>query len=246
MTPDMFEGLLTARRSIRAYLPDPVGRACVADILRQARTAPSGANLQPGRFHALTGDALAGLASVLEDAVASGRPQVSEYGYFPKPLSLELRERQCAAGYALYRALGICRRDVAARKAQFVRNFRFFDAPVGIIVTIDRRMGSGCFMDLGMSIQSLLLAVSAKGLGACAIGAIAKYADVIHDKLDLDAGELVVCGIALGYAEHGHPANTVETERDPLTQFTSFTGFDNSSGDLAAVHGRPAFPTQGE
>ncbi|HSG55231.1 MAG TPA: nitroreductase family protein, partial [Paracoccaceae bacterium] len=175
------DSLLWQRRSVRAFLPDPVPRDVVAQILRAARQAPSGANLQPGRFHALAGAPLAALGAALVEANVSGRPMVSEYSYFPKPMAPDLKARQRAAGFALSAALGIDRRDFEGRKAQFQRNYRFFDAPVGIVVSIQADMGKGCFMDLGMALMALLLAAESRGYATCGIGALANHADVVHE-----------------------------------------------------------------
>lgn len=225
MSDGCVEQALFARTSIRGFLPDPVPRAALDRILIAARSAPSGANLQPGAFHVLTGAPLAGLCKTLTDAAEQGRPVVSEYSYFPKPMPPELKEKQRAAGYALYSALGIGRRDIAGRKAQFHRNYAFFRAPVGIVVTIRRDMGKGCFMDLGMSLMALMMAAEGQGLATCGIGALANHADVVHEALSLPAEELVVCGIALGYADPDAPVNTVRTERDELSDFATFHGF---------------------
>lgn len=229
MTDTPLPQLLKQRRSVRAYTSDPVPRADVEAILRLARTAPSGANLQPGKFHVLTGDALAGLVSALGEAIASGEAQSHEYSYFPDPMPKPLRARQVAAGYALYNALGIERRDFEARRQQFERNYAFFDAPVGIVVTIDRTMGKGCFMDLGMALMALLLAAEDKGYGATGIGALANYAPVVHHHLDLPEDEMVVCGIALGVADEDAAANQVRTEREDLPVYAEFHGFSPDS-----------------
>lgn len=222
---EVFAAILARRRTTRGFLPDPVPRDLVARLLGQARTAPSGANLQPGRFIALTGAPLASLIAALERAMDEGRPQVAEYGYFPEPMPPHLKARQRAAGYALYTALGIDRRDIDARRRQFRRNYRFFDAPVGIVLTIDRAMGPGCYMDLGMAIQTLMLAATAQGFATCPIGALANHADVIHEALALPRDELVVCGIALGREDPDAPANTTRTDRLGLSDFADFRGF---------------------
>lgn len=150
----------------------------------------------------------------------------SEYSYFPDPMPTELKDRQRKAGYALYSALGIDRRDIAGRREQFARNYAFFGAPVGVVVTIDRRMGKGCFMDLGMSIMTFLLAAHSEGLGATGIGALANYGKTVHQHLALPEHEMVVCGIALGHPDTQAPVNTFRTERCALSEFTSFRGFD--------------------
>ena len=229
MTKTELQRLLAGRRSIRAYTRDPVEREDVETILRFARTAPSGANLQPGRFHVLTGKALANLVVTLQSAIAAGEPVSKEYSYFPDPMRKTLRARQVAAGYALYHALGIERRDFEARRQQFERNYAFFDAPVGIVVTIDRNMGKGCFMDLGMAVMTLLLAAGDLGYGTTGIGALAHYGPVVHRHLDLSEDELVVCGIALGMPDWDSDANQLRTEREDLSVFAEFYGFDARS-----------------
>lgn len=224
MQPE-FEKLIAERRSIRAYTDARIERSVVEEICQAARRAPSGANLQPGKYHVLSGQPLADLVGELTRAAQENRPQDSEYSYFPDPMPAELKDRQRKAGYALYSALGIERRDIAGRRAQFARNYAFFGAPVGIVVTIDRNMGKGCFMDLGMSIMTFLLAAESKGLGATGIGALANYSSVVHSHLGLGKDEMVVCGIALGHPDRDAPVNQFRTERAPLEDFASFRGF---------------------
>ena len=219
------DDLLRRRRSVRAYLDRPVTLADVQEICRLARTAPSGANLQPGHYHVLTGAPLRALTAALDRAIDADAPQAREYSYFPEPMPPHLKARQRAAGYALYQALGIQRRDLDGRKRQFRRNYAFFGAPVGVIVTIDRRMGAGCFMDLGMSLMAFLMAAEARGLGASGIGAMANYGPQIHQALALPGDEMVVCGIALGHPDPQAPENRFRTDRAELPDFTSFRGF---------------------
>lgn len=226
MTGAGFEALARARRSVRGFRPDPVPAETVARLLQTARTAPSGGNLQPGGFIALTGAPLRALVASLEAAVDQGRPHVSDYSYFPDPMPPALKARRRAAGYALYEALGIDRRDPEGRRAQFHRNYRFFDAPVGIVVTLDRAMGAGCYLDLGMALQTFLLAATAEGLATCGIGALANHADVVQSHLNLPDSDRVICGIALGHADPDHPANRTRTDRAPLAEYGTLLGFD--------------------
>lgn len=223
-----FQTLLDQRQSVRAFTSDPVPRSDLERICRAARKAPSGANLQPGKFHVLTGQELTGLTAALQTALTNNEAPVAEYSYFPTPMPADLKARQRSAGFALYQALGIEKRDVAGRRTQFARNYAFFDAPVGIVVTIDRRMGSGCFMDLGMSLMTLLLAAEDLGYGATGIGALANYAHIVHRQLEMPESELVVCGIAIGKKDEAAPVNQFRTERDALEVFTSFRGFSSN------------------
>ncbi len=185
----------------------------LAGLLALARRAPSGANLQPGEFISLEGDARTRLSAALVDAFRNGRQEPEDYSYFPQPMPQSLRRRQVAAAKELYGALQTGRDDRAGRDRQFERNFNFFDAPAALLVTIDARMGSGCYMDLGMCLYGLMLAAAAQGLGSCAIGALASYPGLIRSTLGLDGESHIVCGIALGYADPDAPENTVRTER---------------------------------
>lgn len=220
-----FDSVMRRRRSVRAYRNDPVPRAVIEEICNLARMAPSGGNLQPGRFHVLTGTALHDFIAGLRGAIAADLPATTEYSYFPEPMPAYLKARQRAAGFALYQALGIERRDLEGRRRQFLHNYAFFGAPVGVVVTIDRNMGKGCFMDLGMSLMGFILAAEARGFGTTGIGALANYEPTVHRLLDFPEGEMVVCGIALGRPDPDAPENRMRTDREDLPAFTSFRGF---------------------
>ena len=217
---------MRTRRSIRAFLDRPVDRATLERICTLARCAPSGANLQPGKFHVLTGQPLQLLKNHLLKAARKQQATEQEYSYFPRPMGRIYKERQREAACQLYSALGIERRDLIRRREQFARNYDFFGAPVGAVVTIDRDMGSGCFMDLGMAIMSFLLAVEDCGLGATGIGALANYGSVVHRELALPEAEMVVCGIAIGVADPDAAVNRFKTKRAALNEFAAFYGFD--------------------
>ncbi len=215
---------MTDRRSVRAYLPTSVSVAVLHEVLVQARLAPSGANLQPGAFVQVRGVVRETLSTDLIDAWRHGREEAEDYSYFPTPMSHTLRRRQVAAAQALYGALGVARDDRAGRNAQFERNFRFFDAPVALIVTMPHDMGSGCYMDLGMTLYGLMLAAQAQGLATCAIGALASYPNLIRQHLAMDASSHIVCGIALGYADPNAPVNQTQTSRCALDEYFKVVG----------------------
>lgn len=225
--PTTLEEILARRHSCRAFLDQPVGRDQMAHICEMARRAPSGANLQPGAFHVLTGAALESLKGDLAQTIAENRPIDDDYSYFPKPMPPHLKARQRGAGFALYDALGIDKRDLEGRKAQFARNYRFFDAPVGVIVTIEREMGKGCYMDLGMALATFFYAADGEGLGVTGIGALASYASVVRANLRLPEDQVVVCGIAVGHADRSAPVNQFRTERETLESYAEFRGFDD-------------------
>ena len=209
---------------MRAFLPDPVSDEVLHQVLQSARRAPSGANLQPGAFVQVRGLARERLSAELSAAFHSGAQEVEDYAYFPKPLPSVLRRRQVAAARALYGALGIAREDRSGRDGQFERNFRFFDAPVALLITIDRDFGSGGYMDLGMSIYGLMLAAKAQGLASCAIGAMASYPSLIRRSLGMEDRETIVCGMALGYADDVAPVNATVTNRCALDEYFRVIG----------------------
>jgi nitroreductase len=219
-----FLGLATERRSTRAFLPTDVSESLVSEVLTQARLAPSGANLQPGAFVQVRGAVREALSADLVDAWQHGRAEAEDYSYFPQPMPHTLRRRQVAAAQAMYGALGVARDDRAGRDAQFERNFRFFDAPVALIVTMPHNMGSGCYMDLGMTLYGLMLAAQAQGLATCAIGAMASYPNLIRQHLALDASSHIVCGMALGYADPDAPVNQTQTTRCALNDYFKVVG----------------------
>ena len=216
--------LFTQRRSVRAYLPTPVSEDLLGQIMTTARLAPSGANLQPGVFVAVRGAVRQQLSDALAQAWREGRQETEDYDYFPKPMPMTLRRRQVAAAQALYGALGVARDDRAGRDAQFERNFRFFDAPVALIVAMPHDFGAGGYMDLGMTLYGLMLAAQAKGLSTCAIGAMASYPSLIRQHVGLDADTKVVCGMALGYADPDAPVNQTQTTRCALDDYFKVIG----------------------
>jgi nitroreductase len=222
-----FEKLAQARASVRAFLPQAVAKNTVQQLIEVARLAPSGGNLQPGHFWALTGTPLQDLCGAILKARAFGRAPVSEYDWFPKQMPKQLKERQRNAGYGLYNALGINRADRTGRNTQFDRNYQFFDAPVGIVITLDRSMGAGAFLDLGMALSHFCLAATATGLATCGIGALANHADVVQENLNIPKDQMVICGMALGYENKTAPANQWRTGRVDFSHYLKMNGFDD-------------------
>jgi nitroreductase len=215
---------IRSRHSTRAYLPTPVPQEVVQAVLRSARQAPSGANLQPGSFIEVRGSVREGLSAKLQQAYQAGAQEQEDYSYFPHPMPAVLRRRQVAAARALYGALGIAREDAQARADQFGRNFNFFGAPVALLVTMPADFGSGGYMDLGMCLYGLMLAAQAHGLASCAIGALASYPELIRKALSLEESAHIVCGLALGYADPDAPVNRTRTERCGLEDFYRVMG----------------------
>ena len=219
------QSIILDRRSIRGFKNKPVKKEIIERIIRIGRSAPSGANLQPGRFSALTNRPLQDLVAVLQNAIDTNKPEISEYSYFPNPLPDHLLKRKRETGFGLYKTLNIDRRDIQKRKEQFRANYRFFDAPVGVVVSIEKTMGKGCFMDLGMVLQTIFIATQTEQLSCCGIGALAAYGNIVHKHLGLPDDEIVVCGIALGYQDESNPVNRLKTSRLELSNYAKFYGF---------------------
>jgi nitroreductase len=154
------------------------------------------------------------------------RGEGTEYPIYPPNLKEPYRTRRFAVGELLYRALGIAREDRPARLRQYARNFEFFDAPVGIMVCVDRCMGPPQWADLGMFLQTLMLVARAHGLHTCAQEAWAHWHRTLNDFLELPQELMVFCGVALGYAEMDAPINRWRAPREPVDTFAVFQGFD--------------------
>lgn len=227
---DEFARVMNARRSIRAYLPDPVDTALIEDILKSAQRAPSGNNIQPWRVHVLTGDVRRQVVDAVRTAfdAADGSHQ-SEYHYYPSEFFDPYLARRRKVGWDLYNRLGIRKGDSERMHTQHRKNFTFFGAPVGLMFTIDRRMRQGSWLDYGMFLQSVMLAASARGLATCAQAAWNDYHRIISDILQFSPQEQLVCGMSLGYADPHAPENALHTERATLEEFVVFHGQHASS-----------------
>lgn len=212
--------VINTRRSVRAYLPDPVPLHLVEETLTLAARAPSGTNIQPWRVHVVTGATLKRLTSAVCAAFDEPAGQYqAEYDYYPTEFFEPYQSRRRKVGLDMYGLLKIAKGDRERMRDQHRRNFTFFDAPVGLIFTIDRRLAQGSWLDYGMFLQTLMLAAEARGLATCAQGAWIDYHSVIADVLQLPPEEQLVCGMALGYEDETAAVNYLHTERAELDAF---------------------------
>jgi len=221
------DAAITSRRSIRAFLDKPVERAEIARILDVAARAPSGTNTQPWKVYVLTGAARARLSNAILAVNADpeqAREHTEEYAYYPREWTSPYIDRRRKVGWDLYSLLGLGRDNKAGMAAQHARNYAFFDAPVGLIFTIDRIMAQGSWLDYGMFLQNIMVAARARGLDTCPQAAFTQYHRIISAELDLPASEMVVCGMALGWADPARVENTLVTEREPSHGFARFMG----------------------
>ncbi|MEI2418366.1 nitroreductase [Orrella sp. JC864] len=213
---------LATRRSVRAFLPDPVDAGLIRTILEAAARSPSGNNIQPWRVHVVTGQARDRLSARLLEAFHADMPWQPEYQYYPPVWREPYLGRRRENGWSLYRLLGIEKGDKAGAKRQHARNFAFFGAPVAMFVSVDRDMGQGAWLDTGMFVQALMIAARAVGLHSCPQVALVGYPDIVRDALSIDPDTILICGISLGYEDTSHPANQLRTSRVAVDEFAQF------------------------
>jgi nitroreductase len=222
------DAAIASRRSVRAFLPTPVPRQTIEDILAVASRAPSGVNTQPWKVTVLTGAAKDGLSQRIlaahdaNAAAASVGADVGEYDYYPTEWVSPYVERRRKIGWDLYGLLGIAKGDKARMHAQHARNYRFFGAPVGMIFTIDRILRQGSWLDYGMFLENIMVAARGRGLDTCPQAAFIGFHEVIAEHLALPASEMVVCGMSLGHADESAVENRLVTEREPVSSFARF------------------------
>jgi nitroreductase len=226
-TPDQqaVDAAITSRRSIRAFLPTTIAREDIEQLLRVAARAPSGTNTQPWKVYVLTGEKKQRLTQQILAAhndPEQARQHTEEYAYYPREWVSPYVDRRRKVGWDLYALLGLTRENKAGMAAQHGRNYAFFDAPVGMIFTIDRIMEQGSWLDYGMFLQNIMVAARGRGLHTCPQAAFTQYHKIIREVLDLPDNEMVVCGMSLGYADLDRIENSLVTEREPATGFVKF------------------------
>lgn len=225
--PASVDAAIENRYCVRAFRPDAVPRHTVEDILRVASRAPSGSNAQPWRVYVLQGASRAALVEKVCQAYDASYhdPEVAaryreEYDYYPRQWVEPYLGRRRRNGWGLYGLLGIGKGDKDAMHAQHRRNFRFFDAPVGLIFTVDRVMGAGSLLDYGMFLQGIMVAARARGLHTCPQAAWNHYGSIILPHVGAGAQEKLVCGMALGWADEATAVNTFWNPREAVSTFT--------------------------
>ena len=217
------DSVIRSRKTTRAFRPDQVPRAQLLEILETARTSPSTFNTQPWRVHVLVGRRKQALSEALVQAhTANTEPP---YAAIPTPAPAGCAARQDEFGRRYYAVLGIDRSDMAARSRQTARNFVFFDAPVGLVFTIDAALTKHSWLDFGMFLQTLMIAAQARGLATCPQVSFVRYQSVIANQLGLAPEESVVCGMSLGHADEEAALNRMAMPREPIEAFATWYGF---------------------
>lgn len=224
---DVFEAV-DSRIACRAFLDKPVDPNIIKQLIAGAQRAASGGNLQSWNVYALTGRPLADFKAVVQKRIAEHDPRhlKPEYPIYPEPMWGAYKERREAHGVQLYGSLGIAQTDAAGRLGQYKKNFEFFNAPVALFITIDRRLGPGQWADLGGYVHALAFLARGYGLDTCPQEAWARLFDTVGDFLKMPPNEMLFCGVAIGYGDRKHKANDFRSPRAALSEFCKFYGFD--------------------
>ena len=225
------DAAINSRQSMRQYVQKPVSRELILHLLDLAARAPSGTNTQPWKAYVLQGAALTSLCDKVcaaHDALRADPTLAAtyqeEYDYYPAVWASPYIDRRRENGWGLYGLLGITKCDKDKMHAQHQRNYRFFDAPVGLMFTVDKTMGRGSLVDYGMFLQTLMVAARGHGLHTCPQAAWNGFHPIIQPHIGAGEGEMIVCGLALGYADETALINTYRTPRVPAAEFTHFVG----------------------
>ncbi len=221
------EALLT-RRSVRAFLPRPVERATVEKLLALASRSASGSNIQPWKVHVFSGELRRRITSdILEALDRDSRDMYQrEWNYYPINWREPYIGRRRKIGWDLYGLLGIAKGDFERTEAQRRQNYEFFGAPVGMIFTLDEDLEIGSWLDLGIFIGSLTIAARGRGLDTCPQAAFADFHALIRPLLGIPENQIIICGLALGYADPEALVNRLITDRAPVEEFARFSGFE--------------------
>lgn len=218
---------IATRRSVRAFLPTPVDRDAVESLLALASRSPSGSNIQPWKVRVVAGEVRDRLSRSILGIVDGGSASEHkrEWNYYPSHWREPFLGRRRKLGWDLYGLLGITKGDFEGTKRQQRRNYEFFGAPVGLIFTLDEDLQIGSWLDLGIFIGTFMIAARGRGLDTCAQAAFADFHDVIRRELAIPANEIVICGMAIGYADPDAAENRLVTERAAAAEFATFAGF---------------------
>jgi nitroreductase len=217
---------IRSRQSVRAFLPTPVERTTVEELLRLASRSASGSNIQPWRVRVIAGDAKTRLTQAIFDAVARDgfEPYQREWNYYPVRWREPFLGRRRKIGWDMYSLLGVAKGDFEGTQQARMRNYEFFGAPIGMIFTLDEDLEIGSWLDLGIFLGSIMIAARGRGLHTCPQAAFADFHSVIRPLLNIPENEIIVCGMALGHIDPDAPVNGLKTERADLAAFASFDG----------------------
>jgi len=229
MNNSTIDDVIQARMSTRAFTSEMPSHELIQHLLQVASRAPSGTNTQPWKVYVLEGNILTELCHKVCDAyeAISQNPELAHqykeaYSYYPEKWFSPYIDRRRENGWSLYGLLGIEKGEKEKMFLQHQRNFRFFDAPVGLFFTIHRDLGTGSILDYGMFLQNIMISAQSHGLASCPQAAWNKFSKIILPTIGAGEEEMLVCGMALGYADQSDRINTFQTPRAKVEEFTSW------------------------
>ena len=216
-----FDQTILNRRSIRGFHADkPVPDELLNEVLALAQRTPSNCNVQPWRVFISKGesrDRLSRLMCAELDAGNFGNPE--------DPIDIfrgDYKKRQIECAVELYGHMGVKRDDQAGRFHGLRRNFEFFDAPQIAMICMEDSFGIGVALDVGMYVQTLMLALHARGIGSCAQASMRHYPDIVRRELGIRQDLRILCGVAFGYEDKEVPANRAVQSRNPIANNVVF------------------------
>ena len=217
---------IRTRQSVRAFLPTPVERATVEELLALASRSASGSNIQPWRVRVVAGEVKERLTRAIFEAIARDgfEPYAREWNYYPVNWREPFLSRRRKIGWDMYGLLGVGKGDFEGTQRARMQNFEFFGAPVGMIFTLDEDLEIGSWLDLGIYLGALMIAARGRGLHTCPQAAFADFHRIIRPLLGIPEKEIIVCGMALGHIDPDAPVNALVTERAPPSDFATFEG----------------------
>lgn len=212
--------ILDARFSCRAFLPDPLPRTLIDEIVSEAQKVASWCNAQPWQLVVTGEEETDRLRAELAEEMKTARhtPDIP----FPDRYTGVYKDRRSTCGWQLYGAVGVEKGDREGSHRQMMENFRFFGAPHVAVLTSESELGPYGLVDCGGFLTALTLAAAARGVATIPQAALASYAPFLHRFFDLPETRTVVCAISIGRAEETHPANSFRTTRASLDETLSW------------------------
>ena len=214
---------ITSRRSVRKFLSTEISKDVIEDTLTVSARAPSGSNILPWNVHVLLGESKSKVCKASCDAFYDPKiEKKNERIHYMEDFREPYLARRRKVGWDLYALLNIKKGDYEKTKSFHVQNFNFFNAPVGLIFTIEKDLGWMSWLDYGMFIQNICVAARAYGLDTCPQAAWGQMHKVISPILNIEDGHIIHCGMSLGYEDKNADVNKLKTVREDLNTFTQF------------------------
>lgn len=217
--------IVRTRRAVRSFSDRPVKKEQVESVLRVAANAPSGSNIQPWHVYVMSGAFLDKALVEIRDKLYTGKLETPEFPTYPEPLQEPYRTRRSECGERMYGALNIAREDKSSRVKQVMKNYEFFGAPVGLIITMEANMGESQALDIGIFAQTVMLAAREQGLDTCPQVSWTLWPRAVKEAVGIPVDQKVMLGMAMGYANSEEPVNRIEHPREPVSSFAVFRGF---------------------